>query len=134
VTAVEVIEHLESPVAFLRNVAALLAPGGVAVITTPNVESLHARVKFLLKGTLRLLDEHGDPTHLSPIFLDLLRRQLLPRAGLVLVEATTYPPGGFRAGRRLYKLVTRPLGPLLRGSLAGDNHVLVLAPADAPSA
>lgn len=61
VTAIEVIEHLEAPIAFLRGIAQLLAPGGVAVITTPNVDSLPARVKFLLKGTLRLLDKQGIP-------------------------------------------------------------------------
>lgn len=126
VTAVEVIEHLESPLGFLRNVARLLRPDGCAIVTTPNVENLHARVKYLLTGTLRLLDRYGDPTHISPVFLDLLQRQYLPRAGLVLVEGGTYPPGGFRAGRRLYRLLTLPLLPMLRGSLVGDNHVLVL--------
>src|SRR5580658_1583849 len=48
VTAVEVIEHVESPIGFLRNLGRLLAPGGVAVITTPNVDSLPARAKFML--------------------------------------------------------------------------------------
>jgi len=51
VLAVEVIEHVESPVGFLRNVAGLLAKNGVAVITTPNVDSLAARLKFLLAGS-----------------------------------------------------------------------------------
>lgn len=39
VTAVEVVEDLESPIGFLRNVADLLDPKGVAVVTTPNVEN-----------------------------------------------------------------------------------------------
>jgi 2-polyprenyl-3-methyl-5-hydroxy-6-metoxy-1,4-benzoquinol methylase len=50
VTAVEVVEHVESPIGFLRNISRLLTPRGVAVITTPNVDSLPARVKFLLTG------------------------------------------------------------------------------------
>ena len=66
VVAVEVIEHVESPIGFLRNVAQLLAPGGVAAITTPNVDSLPARIRFLLAGRLRTMDENSDPTHISP--------------------------------------------------------------------
>jgi 2-polyprenyl-3-methyl-5-hydroxy-6-metoxy-1,4-benzoquinol methylase len=53
VTAVEVIEHLESPTNFLRNVCRLLNLTGVAIVTTPNVDNLPARVKFLLRGRLR---------------------------------------------------------------------------------
>ncbi|MEZ8222141.1 Methyltransferase domain-containing protein [Candidatus Fervidibacteria bacterium JGI MDM2 JNZ-1-D12] len=50
VTAIEVIEYLENPIGFLRNIKQLLKPDGVAVITTPNVDNVPARVKFLLVG------------------------------------------------------------------------------------
>src|SRR6266852_2747895 len=80
VTAIEVIEHVESPIGFLRNIGRLLAPRGVALITTPNVDSLPARAKFLLTGKIRTMDEFSEPTHISPIFWDLLRRQFLARA------------------------------------------------------
>src|SRR5258708_38378540 len=83
VTAIEVIEHVESPTGFFRNVGRLLTPGGIAVITTPNVDSLPARTKFLITGKIRTMDEFGEPTHISPIFWDLLQRQFLPRAGLL---------------------------------------------------
>jgi SAM-dependent methyltransferase len=76
VTAIEVIEHVESPIGFLRNIGRLLAPRGIAVITTPNVDSLPARAKFLLTGKIRTMDEISEPTHISPIFWGLLRRQL----------------------------------------------------------
>lgn len=128
IVAIEVIEHLESPIGFLRSIGALLGEGGRAVVTTPNVDSLPARVKFLLRGKLRLLDEHGDPTHISPIFWDLLIRQYLPQAGLRLVDASTYPPGGFVAGRPAYRRLLTAVRPVLERSprLSGDNHVLVL--------
>lgn len=129
VVAIEVIEHLEAPIAFLRSVAALLAADGRAVVTTPNVDSLPARGKFLLRGKLRMLDEHGDPTHISPIFWDLLTRQYLPHAGLRLVHASTYPPDGFVVGRPAYRRVLTAARPWLSRwpRLTGDNHVLVLA-------
>ena len=127
VTAIEVIEHVESPIGFLRNVGRLLTPGGVAVLTTPNVDSLAARSKFLLQGKIRTMDEHSEPTHISPVFFDLLQRQFLPRAGLRLREHLVFPPNG-------YRLTRRPIAWTLRlaslafseKTLLGDNHVLVL--------
>jgi 2-polyprenyl-3-methyl-5-hydroxy-6-metoxy-1,4-benzoquinol methylase len=44
VTAFDVIEHVADPVAFLERVAATLAPGGVFFLSTPDVESLTARL------------------------------------------------------------------------------------------
>lgn len=127
VTAVEVIEHVESPIGFLRNVRCLLAPGGVAVLTTPNVDSLPARTRFLLRGTIRTMDECSEPTHISPIFFDLLRRQFLPRAGLRLREHLLFPPNGYQLTRRPLARAFRLASSVFSGeSLLGDNHVFVL--------
>ncbi len=126
VVAVEVIEHVESPIGFLRNVAKLLAPGGVAAITTPNVDSLPARVKFLLAGRLRTMDEHSDPTHISPIFLDLLQRQFLPRAGLRLGEHLLFPSNGYQLTRKPIAWTLRLAAAAFPGdALVGDIHVFV---------
>ncbi len=127
VTAIEVIEHVENPIGFLRNIGRLLAPNGIAVLTTPNVDSLPARLKFLFVGKIRTMDVHGEPTHISPIFFDLLQRQYLPLAGVKLREHLVFPPNGFQ-------LTRKPLAWGLRiaalafsdQSIVGDNHVLVL--------
>jgi 2-polyprenyl-3-methyl-5-hydroxy-6-metoxy-1,4-benzoquinol methylase len=127
VTAIEVFEHVESPIGFLRNVGRLLKPDGLAVLTTPNMDSAPARVKFLLRGKLRMMDEHSEPTHISPIFWDLLNRQFLPRAGMELVAHHLYPPNGYIVTRPRYAWAFQILARLLPGdSLVGDNHVLVL--------
>ncbi len=127
VTAIEVIEHVESPINFLRNVGRLLAPGGIAVLTTPNVDSLPARAKFLLTGKIRTMDEHGEPTHISPVFFDLLRRQYLPRAHLRLREHLVFPPDGYQLTRKPIAWALRIAASAFPGdSLLGDNHILVL--------
>jgi 2-polyprenyl-3-methyl-5-hydroxy-6-metoxy-1,4-benzoquinol methylase len=127
VTAIEVIEHVESPIGFLRNVGRLLAPGGVAVLTTPNVDSVPARSKFLLKGKIRTMDEHREPTHISPVFFDLLRRQFLPRAGLRLRDHLVFPPNGYQLTRKPIAWALRLASFAFSGdALLGDNHVFVV--------
>jgi len=127
VTAIEVIEHVESPIGFLRNIGRLLAPRGVAVITTPNVDSLPARAKFLLTGKIRTMDEFSEPTHISPIFWDLLRRQFLTRAGVRLREHLLFPPNGYQLSRKPLAWTFRIAAAAFPGdSILGDNHILVL--------
>ena len=127
VLAVEVIEHVESPIGFLKNIARLLAKNGVAVITTPNVDSLAARLKFLAVGRIRMMDEHSDPTHISPIFTDLLIRQFLPRATLRIKEHLFFPPNGHQLTLKHIALPLRVISKVYPGKvIAGDHHVLVL--------
>jgi len=108
VTAIEVIEHVANQGRFWDAVVGLLKPGGCALITTPNVHSLPARLRWLLSGRVRQFDEHGDPTHVAPVFLPLLPRLLEPR-GLTLGEAWTYPPRGYLAMRPTLRVVFRAL-------------------------
>jgi 2-polyprenyl-3-methyl-5-hydroxy-6-metoxy-1,4-benzoquinol methylase len=127
ITAIEVIEHVESPIGFLRNVGRLLAPGGVAVLTTPNVGCLPARSKFLLKGKIRTMDERGEPTHISPVFYDLLKRQFLPRAGLQMREHFLFPPNGYQLTRKPIAWTLRLAAFAFSGeALLGDNHIFVV--------
>jgi 2-polyprenyl-3-methyl-5-hydroxy-6-metoxy-1,4-benzoquinol methylase len=127
VTAIEVIEHVESPIGFLRNVWRLLSPGGTAILTTPNVDCLPARIKHLLSGKIRMMDEDGDPTHISPIFYELLLRQFLPRSGLQLQQHLLFPPRGFQLSRKSVAWLMGLAARWLPGeTMTGDIHVLVL--------
>jgi 2-polyprenyl-3-methyl-5-hydroxy-6-metoxy-1,4-benzoquinol methylase len=127
IVAVEVIEHVESPINFLRNVAQLLAPGGSAVITTPNVDSLPSRLRFLFGGKIRMMDEFSDPTHISPIFSDLFRRQFLPQARLRIADHKVFPPRGYQLTRKPFALPLALIASAFPGdSVLGDNHIFVL--------
>lgn len=46
----EGIEHLENHFSFLREMRRILKPGGVLVLTTPNITALRSRVRFFGSG------------------------------------------------------------------------------------
>lgn len=50
VTLVEVIEHLENHRAALSELARVLKPGGILILTTPNVMRIKSRLHFFLTG------------------------------------------------------------------------------------
>lgn len=124
VTAIEVIEHLENATQFLRECASLLKPGGSALLTTPNVEALPGRLKFLVCGTLRNFDGKGDPTHITPIHTALLSR-LAESAGLEVslrMLLLKYWP----SSRAAVRLLSFALAPLVKGATCGDCHLFLL--------
>jgi SAM-dependent methyltransferase len=46
----EGIEHLENHFSFLREMCRILKPGGILVLTTPNITALRSRVRFFGSG------------------------------------------------------------------------------------
>ena len=50
VVSTEGIEHLENHFSFLREIHRILRPGGVLVLTTPNITALRSRVRFFGSG------------------------------------------------------------------------------------
>ena len=76
VAAVETIEHLENPRAFVRELTRLARPGGLIVVTTPNQLSLLSKLTLVLKGQFNAFQEAPGlyPAHLTALLeVDLLR-------------------------------------------------------------
>jgi cyclopropane fatty-acyl-phospholipid synthase-like methyltransferase len=46
----EGLEHLENHFAFLREISRILKPGGLLILTTPNITALRSRVRFFFSG------------------------------------------------------------------------------------
>lgn len=84
VIAADVLEHLVDPWAALRNAAALIEPGGVAVVSLPNVRYLLTYWRLIRHGRWpREAAGPFDATHLR-WFTPLDARELVAQAGLIV--------------------------------------------------
>jgi len=76
VCAVETIEHLENPRAFMRELVRLTKPGGLVIVTTPNQLSWLSKLNLLLKNQFNAFQEGPGlyPAHLTALLeIDLIR-------------------------------------------------------------
>jgi 2-polyprenyl-3-methyl-5-hydroxy-6-metoxy-1,4-benzoquinol methylase len=74
VVAVETIEHLENPWAFMRQLAALAVPGGLVIVTTPNQLSLLSLITLLVKRRFSAFQDAHYPAHRTALLESDLRR------------------------------------------------------------
>lgn len=105
ILAVEILEHLEAPRAFIREIHRLLRPGGRLIVSTPNIGSLQSRCFFLVTGYFdlfvpresRLKDPYSSEAdgHISPVPTWMLRYFLREQGFDVEAEEYTmaYFPG-----------------------------------------
>ena len=115
VVAIEVIEHMEDHFRFVRELLRVLKPGGMLIITTPNVVSLSSRIHFLLYGYNDCAPRPLDPAkpdqhnqHINAIALPQML-YLVERYGGVVESVATN-----RARRSAYlPMIGRPLLALL---------------------
>lgn len=91
VLCVEVIEHMENPWQLVRDIASLARPGGIVLISTPNIGSWYSRGRFFLNGKFPFFykedSEYGHIHALSQTELELICHQ----AGL---QVEKFMPGG----------------------------------------
>lgn len=92
VISIEGIEHFENPSLFLRELHRVLVPGGLAIVSTPNVNALWSRWELFRRGYhchfQPVSDGEKMSGHLLPIDAVFIRGAA-ERAGMTLVEIGT---------------------------------------------
>jgi 2-polyprenyl-3-methyl-5-hydroxy-6-metoxy-1,4-benzoquinol methylase len=126
ITAIEVVEHIENLGVFFDRLQHYLDDGGTILMTTPNIASVAARLRFLLLNQLKQFDSLGDPTHLTPVVLATLPR-LVQRHGLRIAAYWGFPSDGSTVTSRGWvNLLCRVLRQALPEPVPGDNLCLKL--------
>lgn len=124
VSCLEGIEHVLDEVALLREFLRILRPGGLLIISTPNVMNLYSRLHYFLRGypyqfppgACRLLkgDEAIDRGHVNPLSYIRLR-YLLESLGADVVGVA-----GDRSKRKILFPILMPIAWFGRFLSRGD--------------
>ncbi len=81
VVCAEVIEHVENPWQLMRDIASLVRPGGVVLLSTPNIGSWYSRLRFFISGKFPFFhksdSEYGHIHALTETELELITQQAL---------------------------------------------------------
>jgi 2-polyprenyl-3-methyl-5-hydroxy-6-metoxy-1,4-benzoquinol methylase len=119
VVAVETIEHLENPRAFMRILARLARPGGWVMVTTPNQLSLLSRATLLLRGEHNAFRDASYPAHITAL-LEVDLRRIAAECGLTDISVSYSGSGRVPGTGRHWP------GPLARINprLLSDNVLL----------
>jgi 2-polyprenyl-3-methyl-5-hydroxy-6-metoxy-1,4-benzoquinol methylase len=127
IVSVEVFEHVENMGTLIKEVGRTLTRDGVLIMTTPNVHSIEARLRYLLLGKLKQFDEIGDPTHVYPVFMHAFAK-ILARNSLEVVDAWGYPlDGSSQTSRRSLRVAARLLRVMgLTAAPPGDHLCMAI--------
>jgi 2-polyprenyl-3-methyl-5-hydroxy-6-metoxy-1,4-benzoquinol methylase len=83
VTSFNVLEHVKQPTELLREMSSKLHPGGLLVVTTPNPDCIHRRLRGLQKWNMVC------PPHHINLFTKAALKEMLLREGFDLLEYST---------------------------------------------
>lgn len=120
--AVEVLEHLENPRFFMREVYRVLKPGGKFIMSTPSCDSLTSRISFMIRGYFPPFCEHDyqGSGHISPItYLDFNR--MSNEAGFKSIQEDFSLRGRIPS----VNIYWQNLFPFLRGKLWSDSFLAI---------
>ena len=119
VISLEVIEHLENPRHFMREIGRILKVNGRCLITTPNQISLASKLCLLLRDQFQQFQDSCYPAHITALVpIDLQR--IIVEAGLT-AESLAYTDNG----RIPLTHKTWQIFPFLTGKWFSDNVAIV---------
>lgn len=130
VVSLEVIEHLENPWHFARQCALAVKPGGVIVLSTPNIQSSRSRLQFLMNAEFRFFRQKDYEAigHITSLTQNQIR-QVFEAAGCEPVEQARSRHKGIlrpRSPRKAFQAAVYALAyPLMRGPKHGEVGLYV---------
>ncbi len=83
--SLEVIEHIENPRHFIREIKRIMKRGGYGFVSTPNNLNFFSRLNFFLKNEHRFFKDFSYPAHISVVTTVDFRR-ILNENGLEFVD------------------------------------------------
>jgi 2-polyprenyl-3-methyl-5-hydroxy-6-metoxy-1,4-benzoquinol methylase len=108
--AVEVIEHLENPRAFVRSLSRIVRRGGWVAVSTPNQLSALSVLTLVLKGSFSAFQDGDYPAHRTAL-LEIDLRRIFSEAGLHDVRVAFTRHGRLPLSARHYPDALARLAP-----------------------
>jgi 2-polyprenyl-3-methyl-5-hydroxy-6-metoxy-1,4-benzoquinol methylase len=122
VVSSEVIEHLENPRAYIRELSNLLKENGKLIITTPNLESWTSIISFIVRGYHSAFGGKSYPAHITPVAVYDLKN-IINETGGLKVKNIRFINNGRMPGANLK---WHTLFPFLRGKRFSDNYLITI--------
>lgn len=112
ITCVEGVEHVHDAFYLMQECHRLLRPGGRLILSTPNLQNLRSRIKFLLRGTFFWFDTYAIRSvgHINIIPFFLLKH-ILKTAGFSQISV--------QANRKVFPYLPISLSRLIQIWLSG---------------
>lgn len=136
VVALELIEHLENPHHFLRQCRALLRPGGVLLLSTPNLANPVSQLMFLREGHWQWFrdEDYREQGHITPLAPAVVRRAGAEAGLRCEWEGSVSDPLRMLGGRRNRRMrwLVRLVEALMRNptALRGEVYLAQFRAAD----
>jgi 2-polyprenyl-3-methyl-5-hydroxy-6-metoxy-1,4-benzoquinol methylase len=123
VVTIEVIEHLENPWHFARQCARAVKPGGLILLSTPNIQSTRSRIQFLFDAEFRFFRQKDFEAvgHMTSLTQNQIR-QVFESAGCERVESSHSGHKGIPSPKSAKKAVRAAFYALTYPFMRGPKH------------